>query len=87
MREQEPPNYLGERIRELLASDEGQLGIQVEVTVETVILRGSIDSEHRRTEVLATVTNRSGGRRVIDELEAPHHSRAAQVRDAERIVP
>ncbi len=86
MPDQEPPNYLGERIRELLASDQGQLGIQVEVTTETLILRGSVDSEHRRAEVLAAVQSRSGGRRVIDELDAPDRGGAAQVRDPERII-
>ncbi len=87
MRDPEPANYLGERIRELLATDDGQLGIQVEITVETVILRGPVDSEQRRTEILATVATRSGGRRVIDELDAPERDDAAQLRNAERIEP
>ena len=87
MREREPTNYLGERIRELVAADDGQLGIEVEITADSVIIRGLVDSEHRRIEVLATVSTRAGGRRVIDELEAPGHDHAAQLRDAERIVP
>ena len=87
MRDAEPTNYLGQRIRELLATGHGQLGIQVEITVESVILRGPVDSERRRTEILAAVADHSGGRRVIDELDARGHDRAARLADAEQIEP
>ena len=87
MRDTEPGNYLGERIRELLATGDGQLGVQVEIAAEVVILRGPVDSEQRRVEILATVSAHSGGRRVIDELDASGRDDASQLRNAERIEP
>ncbi len=87
MRDTEPANYLGERIRELLATGDGQLGIQIEVTADAVILRGPVDSERRRAEVLATVADHAAGRRVIDELDAAGREHSGQLRDAERIEP
>ena len=87
MRDTEPANYLGERIRELLATGEGQLGVQVEITDESVILRGPVDSEQRRIDILATVATHAGGRRVIDELDASTRDDVAQLRNAERIEP
>jgi len=87
MHDREPADYLAQRIRELVAADDGQLGIQIEVTPELLILRGPVDSLHRRDEVLATVTALAEGRRIIDELDVPAHDPRAPVRGAERIVP
>ena len=87
MRDTEPADYLGERIRELLVADDAQLGIQVEITADAVILRGPVDSEQRRAEILVTVADHSGGRRVIDELDARVRDHPSQLRDAERIEP
>ncbi len=47
MREREPTNYLGERIRELVVAHDGQLGIEVEITADSVIIRGLVNPEHR----------------------------------------
>jgi hypothetical protein len=83
----EPDAYLAQRIREVVATEVGQLGLHVETTGDLVILRGRLDSEPLRGEVLRAAASVAEGRRIVDETERPGPEGAQVDAPAERIDP
>ena len=71
MQPREPDAYLAQRIREAVAAEVGQLGLHVDTTGDLVILRGRLDSEALRAQVLRTAERLADGRRLVDETERP----------------
>ncbi len=62
--------YLVEHIRAALAArGPHHLGLAVQADEEEVRLRGPIDSEAQRTDILAVVRDLAEGRRVVDDME------------------
>jgi osmotically-inducible protein OsmY len=62
--------YLAERVRTSLASEPSvaELGIEVVVVEERVVLRGTLTSDRRRDQVLAHVRKVCPGLTIGDEL-------------------
>ena len=62
--------YLAERVRSSIAEDPdvSELGIEVEVEGERIVLRGSLTSERRKTQVLALVERLCPGLEIDDEM-------------------
>jgi len=59
-----------EHIRAALAArGPHHLGLAVQADEEEVRLRGPIDSEAQRTDILAVVRDLAEGRRVVDDME------------------
>jgi hypothetical protein len=83
----DPAEYLGERIREAVATDLGQLGLQVDVSPDRIILRGRLDSEPLRVQVVRRTAQFADGRRVVDEMERPQPGSQTVTADPERIEP
>ena len=64
--------YLVEHIRRALAEGTPHhMGLTVQVDEDTVRIRGPIDAESDRTEILRIVTGLAEGRTVLDDLECP----------------
>lgn len=85
MQAHEPDAYLAQRVREAVASEVGQLGLQVEASRDLIILRGRLDTEGLRLEVLRTAERVAGGRRVVDETERPNQDDTDRAPLPERI--
>jgi hypothetical protein len=69
--------YRAERVRKAIASEPGvcELGIEVEIVGERVVLRGTVTSERRREQVLALVV------RLCPDLEFDDEIRVEVLRD------
>ena len=64
--------YLVEHIRRALADGAPHhMGLAVQVDEDTVRIRGPIDAEADRAEILRIVTELAEGRTVVDDLECP----------------
>ena len=64
--------YLVERIRRALAEGTPHhMGLTVQVDEGAVRIRGPIDAEVDRAEILRIVTELAEGRTVLDDLECP----------------
>jgi BON domain len=87
VREREPATYLAERIREVVAAEVGQLGLAVDVDDQRVLVRGRVDSDTIRGEVVAVVRRMAGELRVIDELERPVLEQAGDGPGIEQVEP
>ena len=65
-------DYLVERIRAALADGAPhQMGLTVQVDQDAVRIRGPIDAETDRAEILRIVGELAEGRQVLDDLECP----------------
>ena len=62
--------YLAERVRSSIAEDPDvcELGIEVAVEGERIVLRGSLTSERRKAQVLALAQRLCPGLQVDDEM-------------------
>ncbi len=62
--------YLAERIRASIASEPGlcELGIEVVVVDDRVVLRGTLGSDRRRQQIVALVRRLAPQLPVVDEL-------------------
>jgi hypothetical protein len=66
----EAAEYLAEHIRIALAErGPHQMGLALHVDADVVRIRGPIDSEDDRREILRIVGDLAEGRRVLDDLE------------------
>jgi hypothetical protein len=64
--------YLVEHIRRALAEGTPHhMGLTVHADEDTVRIRGPIDSEADRSEILRIVAEHAEGRAVLDDLECP----------------
>lgn len=63
----EPLDQLAQRIRDVLAEGEtAEGGVDVEVTVDAVVLRGVVNTDAQRASVAAAAAENAGGRAVHD---------------------
>ncbi|HEV3472740.1 MAG TPA: BON domain-containing protein [Actinomycetota bacterium] len=70
----EPDEYVLERIRAALATDDrlGQLDIQVSVTSNQVLLDGVVATEERKTAAAEVAGRIAGDRDVFNGLQVEH---------------
>lgn len=69
--ETEHPRYLAERLRQRLAEETRQLGVEVALGEAEVVLTGAVSDEVRREEAAALAREAFPGRRVRNELTVP----------------
>jgi osmotically-inducible protein OsmY len=65
------PRYLAERLRQRLAEDARRMGVEVEVSDDEVVLRGSVSDEDGRTGAGAMAAEAFPRLRVRNELTVP----------------
>ena len=65
------PRYRAERLRQRLAEDAQQLGVDVAVTDDEVVLRGAVSSEDERGNAAEMAAREFPELRVRNELTVP----------------
>jgi hypothetical protein len=65
------PRYRAERLRQRLAEDARQLGVEVEVSDDEVVLRGSVSDEEGRAGAGAMAAEEFPDLRLRNELTVP----------------
>lgn len=67
----EPREYLAQRLRDAVAADErtGELGLDVDVVGERLIVRGSVGSEQRRRAIDDVARDVAPGVEVVNETD------------------
>jgi hypothetical protein len=75
------PEYLVCRIRDVLAHEEGELGIRVEILRRVVFLTGVVSTEERRERAEAKARRLCGEYAIVSEIRV-HPPRAAGAPEA-----